>query len=133
MEARVSPAVAVPIVGAPATTALTRHDRLTVEAVRQVLLPAWSALMVQVPAVTKVSAPPEVIVHTPVVLDEKLTVSPEVEVAVSVGVEPKLCAPGLLKVMVCARLLEVALVVAVVAEAGDVMLLKTILSKPIAK
>src|SRR3569623_159681 len=109
MEAWVCPAVAVPMVGALGTTALTLHDRLTVEAVRQVLLPAWSALMVQVPAVTKVSAPPEVIVHTPVVLDEKLTVSPEVEVADSVGVVPKICAPGLLKVMVCAHLLVVKL------------------------
>src|SRR3569832_2337925 len=56
--------------------------------------------MVQVPVETKVSAPPEVIVQTPVVLDERLTVSPDVAVAVNVGVVPPLCAPGLAKVMV---------------------------------
>jgi hypothetical protein len=56
---------------------------------------------VHVPAVTKVSAPPEVIVHTPVVDDENVGVSPEVAVAVNVGVVPKFCAPGLLKVIVC--------------------------------
>ena len=60
--------------------------------------------MVQVPGVTKVNAPPEVIVHTPVVLDVKLTVSPEVAVADKVGVVPKFCAPGLAKVMVCVPL-----------------------------
>ena len=60
--------------------------------------------MVQVPAVTKVKAPPVVIVHTPVVLEVKLTLRPESEVAVSVGVVPKFCAPGLAKVMVCGAL-----------------------------
>ncbi len=57
--------------------------------------------MVQVPAVTKVSAPPPVIVHTPVVDELKVGVRPESEIAVSVGMVPKFCAPGLLKVMVC--------------------------------
>ncbi len=57
--------------------------------------------MVQVPVVTKVKAPPEVIVQTPVVLDVKLTVKPDVLVAVNVGVVPKFCEPGLVKVIVC--------------------------------
>ena len=57
--------------------------------------------MVQVPTVTNVSAPPEVIVHTPVVDEENVGVRPEVAVAVSVCVVPKFCAPGLLKVIVC--------------------------------
>jgi len=96
----VSPAVAVPIVGAPGTTALTVNDRLTWDAARKLPLPAWSALMVQVPPVTKVSAPPLVMVHTPVVLDVKVGVRPEDAVALRVGEVPKVCAPGLLKVMV---------------------------------
>ena len=45
-------------------------------------------MMVQVPAVTKVSVPPVVMVHTPVVDEVKLTGSPDVELAVSVGVVP---------------------------------------------
>src|SRR5512146_932871 len=94
------PAVAVPMVGAPGTTALTANDRVTVGAALKLALPAWSALMVQVPVVTKVNAPPAVTVHTPAVLDVKLTVRPDVAVAVSVGAVPKFCAPGLAKVMV---------------------------------
>ena len=50
--------------------------------------------------VRRVNAPPVVMVHTPVVLEVKVTVSPELAVAVSDGVVPKFCAPGLLKVMV---------------------------------
>ena len=57
-------------------------------------------MIVQVPAVTKVSAPPVVMVHTPGVEDVNTGVNPESEVAVSVGVVPKFCAPGLAKVMV---------------------------------
>jgi hypothetical protein len=57
-------------------------------------------LIVHVPADTVVSAPPLVIVQTAVVLDVKLTVRPELAVAVSVGDVPKFCVPGLLKVMV---------------------------------
>ena len=56
--------------------------------------------MVQVPVVRNVSAPPEVIVQTPVVEEVKATVSPEVAVAGSVGVVPKFRAPGLAKVIV---------------------------------
>ncbi len=99
-DAWVSPAVAVPMVGASGTIAFTAKLRDTVGAALVLALPAWSASMVQVPAVTKVKAPPEVIVQTPVVDEVKLTVKPEVAVALSVGVVPKFCAPGLAKVMV---------------------------------
>ena len=57
--------------------------------------------MVHVPAVTKVSRPPLVTVQTPVVADVKVTATADVAVAVSVGAVPKVCAPGLLKVIVC--------------------------------
>jgi len=60
-------------------------------------LPAWSALMVQLPADTKVNAPPEVIVQTPVVAEVNATAKFEVEVADNVGVVPKFCVPGLAK------------------------------------
>ena len=59
------------------------------------------ALMVQVPALINVSAPPLVIVQTPVVEDVNDTANDEVEVAVKVGVVPKFCAPGFAKVIVC--------------------------------
>ena len=65
--------------------------------------------MVQLPVVTKLKAPPLVIVHTPVVDELKLGVKLELAVALSVGVVPKFCAPGLLKVMVCAALGVIAL------------------------
>ena len=57
--------------------------------------------MVQVPALINVSAPPLVIVQTPVVEDVNDTANDEVEVAVKVGVVPKFCEPGLENVMVC--------------------------------
>ena len=60
--------------------------------------------MVQEPAVTKVKAPPLVIVHTPVVLELNVGVRLDDAVAVNVGVVPKFCAPGVLKVMVCGAL-----------------------------
>ena len=100
-EACASPAVAVPMVGAPGTTAATVNVCDTVVAAAYVPLPAWSALMVQLPALIKVSAPPLVIVHTAVVVDVNATVRPELDVAVSVGVVPKFCVPGLAKVIVC--------------------------------
>jgi hypothetical protein len=60
--------------------------------------------MVQVPVVTKLKAPTLVIVHTPVVDELKIGVKLELALAVSVGVVPKLCAPGLAKVIVCAAI-----------------------------
>jgi len=56
--------------------------------------------MVQLPAVTKVNAPPEVTVQTPVVDELNVTGLSDVAVAVSVGVVPKFCAPGSAKVIV---------------------------------
>ena len=56
--------------------------------------------MVQLPVATKLKAPPLVIVQTPVVEEVKLTASPELAVAVKVGVVPKFCAPGSAKVIV---------------------------------
>jgi hypothetical protein len=60
--------------------------------------------MVQVPVVTKLKAPTLVMLHTPVVDEVNVGVKLELAVALSVGVVPKLCAPGLAKVMVCAAL-----------------------------
>jgi hypothetical protein len=57
-------------------------------------------LIVQVPAVKKVSAPTDVMVHTLVVDDVKVGVRPESDVAVSVGLVPKFCDPGFANVMV---------------------------------
>lgn len=53
---------------------------------------------------TKISEPPAVMVQTPVVEDVNVGVSPELEVAVSVGVVPKFCAGGWVNVMICAAL-----------------------------
>lgn len=86
--AEVSPAVAVPIVGALGAIALTVNDLVTVVAALVAELPAWSASIVQVPADTNVRAPPEVMVQTPVVEELKLTVNPELEVALKVGLAP---------------------------------------------
>ena len=58
--------------------------------------------MVHVPAATNASTPPLVIVQTPEVDDVKATVNAEVDVAVIVGVVPKLFSPGLVKVIVWA-------------------------------
>ena len=65
-------------------------------------LPAWSELIVHVPAATNASTPPLVIVQTPEVDEVKATVNAELDVAVSVGVVPKLFSPGLVKVIVWA-------------------------------
>ena len=99
-EAGPLPAVAAPMVGAAGPTALTLKVRLTVCAAAKLALPAWSAFMVQLPAVTKVKAPPDVIVHTPVVEEVKVTVALDVAVAVNVGLVPKACVPGSAKVIV---------------------------------
>ena len=55
--------------------------------------------MVHWPVVRNVSVPPLVMVHTLVVAELKVTVPPGA-VAVSVGVVPKFCVPGLANVMV---------------------------------
>ncbi|MCY1246564.1 hypothetical protein D9M72_598090 [compost metagenome] len=57
--------------------------------------------MVQLPALRKTSLPLPSIVQTPVVDEVNATANDESELAVSVGVVPKFCDPGLLKVMIC--------------------------------
>jgi hypothetical protein len=47
-----------------------------------------------------VTTPPLVTVHTPVVAEVNVTASPELAVAVSVGLELKLCVPGFGNVIV---------------------------------
>ena len=72
---------------------------VTCGATKVVALPAWSALIVHVPAVTKASIPPLVIVQTPVVDDVNDTVKLESDVALNVGVVPKLIVPGFANVI----------------------------------
>src|ERR1043166_2324601 len=102
MRAVPLPGVAVPITGAPGSAAFTANVRETVGAARKLALPAWSALIVQLPAVRKASTPPVVIVQTAGVDDVKDTVRADEAVAVRVGVVPKVCAAGCANVMVCA-------------------------------
>jgi hypothetical protein len=64
-------------------------------------LPAWSALIVQVPAATKVSAPPEVIEQTRVVAELKLTARPDVAIALKDNDVPNVWGPGFMNVIVC--------------------------------
>ena len=71
-----SPGVAVPMVGAAGTIALTVKLRVTVEAAFVDELPAWSASMVQVPAEMKVNTPLLVMVQTPVVDEVKSIAKP---------------------------------------------------------
>ena len=57
-------------------------------------------MIVQLPAVTNVRTPIEVIVQTLVVEDVYVGVNPDDAVAVIVGVVPKFCAPGFANVIV---------------------------------
>ena len=91
---------AAPIVGAPGATDATVNDTVTCGAARVVELPAWFALILQVPVDTNARTPPPLIVHTPVVDDVNVTVSAKSEVAVSVGVVPKFIVPGFANVIV---------------------------------
>ena len=100
MLAWVLPAVAVGAVGAPGTTAFTVKARVTVGAARKAALPTWSALIEQEPALIKLNKPPLVMVQTPVVVELKVGVKPELALAVNVGAVPKFCATGWVKVMV---------------------------------
>ena len=79
---------------------MTVKDCVTGEAALTLPEPVWLASMEQVPALRKFTCPPTVMVHTVVVVLAKLTVKLAELVAVSVGVVPKLCVPGLVKVMV---------------------------------
>ena len=73
-------------------------------------LPAWWATIVHVPVATRVTVVPDT-VHFPVVLLVKVTVRPEVAVALmpNVGVPDFECVPGFAKAMVCVTLLTVKL------------------------
>jgi hypothetical protein len=73
--------------------------------------------MVQLPVLANPSRPPLVIVHTAGVAELKLTGRLESALAVRVGVVPKFCAPGLVKVMTCGAAGVTALEA---AEAGPV-------------
>jgi len=85
--------------------ALTRKLCETMGAAAKVMLsPGCEAMIVQVPAATKVAVHVEAAdatVQTEVVVDAKLTANPEVAVAASVIGVPATWVPGLLKVMVC--------------------------------
>jgi hypothetical protein len=59
-------------------------------------------------------------VQTPVVLEVNVGVRPESDVAVSVGDVPKLWAPGLLKVIVCAAGVAAGVTELEAADAGPV-------------
>ena len=80
-------------------------------------------MIVQVPADTNVSVPPDVIVQTPVVEDVKETVKLDVLLALSVGVVPKFCAPGGAKVMVCGALTGASTVILTIAGTDVPLLL----------
>lgn len=58
-------------------------------------------MIVHVPPLTVVNTPAEVMVQTLAVVDVKVTVRPALDVAVRVGLVPKVCGPGSLKVIVC--------------------------------
>ena len=62
-------------------------------------MPGWSASTTQMPAATNVRVPAEVILQTAGAEEENDTGKPESEVAVTVGVVPKFCAPGLVNVI----------------------------------
>jgi hypothetical protein len=84
------------------TPGATVNVRETVVAAAKLLLPAWTASTVQVPAPISVNALP-LTVHTLVVVETNDTVRPELAVATRAGAAaPKLRFPGVAKVMVCA-------------------------------
>jgi hypothetical protein len=94
------PAVTETIAGAPGAKRATLNDCVTGVAARYAGLPDWSALIEQLPVVTKLSVVP-VIEQTPGVVDVKVTMSPELAVAVSIGDVPKVWVPGFANVIVC--------------------------------
>ena len=94
-------------------------ERETVEAAAKLALPAWEAVMVQVPAATSVSVVPSlpVVVQMEVVDEEKETVRPEDAVAERVkGPAGRVRAESGLKVIVCAACVIVIVFVVVVSR-----------------
>ena len=80
----------------------TENDCVTREAGSKLVLPAWSAAIVQEPAATPVTVVPET-VQTEEVREVKVTASPEVLVALTVAAPPTLTPEGAVpKVMSCA-------------------------------
>ena len=75
--------------------------RVTCAAASKLSLPAWSALIVQVPAEANVSVPPDVTVHTPVVDEVKDGAKPDEAVAFNTAFVPKVGASGFTNVIVC--------------------------------
>ena len=89
----------------------------TVVAARYALLPAWLALMLQLPTATSVSVLP-LTVQTLGVVEAKLTARPELALATSAGgVVPSVWLPGEAKLMVCAAAPTLKLRVTAVAGA----------------
>jgi hypothetical protein len=111
----------VPLAPPAVTTSVagvTVKLRWTWPAAFQLASPAWSALTVQVPVATNVSVVPDT-VHTPVVADVNATVSPALDVPVSVSGEADSDASESgAKVIVCAPLAIVPATVAPVALTG---------------
>lgn len=97
-----SPGPAKLMVWAVRGAGFTVKLRTTDVAAAKVALPAWLAVIVQVPADASVSVVP-LTVHTGSVLDVSVTARPELELATKAGgAVPSVWSPGLLKLMVCA-------------------------------
>lgn len=85
------------------TAGATLNERTTGTAAENTVLPAWLAVTLQLPTLTRLSTVP-LTVHTAVVVELKLTARPEVAVATrAAGCTPRVWLPGELKLMVCAR------------------------------
>ena len=86
-----------------ANSSTTKNVAVTCEAAANVLLPAWLAVMVQVPTATSVRLLPLTVQTLVVAGTAKLTGRPEVALATSdCGGLPSVWIPGEVKLMVCA-------------------------------
>ena len=94
------PGVPTPIIGAPGVPPTTPKLCVTVGAAKKEPLPAWFALMVQVPNPTIVAFVPDT-VQTDSVIDVNVTGFPLAPPVATngIGVELKVCEPGLAKVI----------------------------------
>ena len=92
----------------------------TWDAVAKLVLPAWLALIVQVPTVIIVSVVPE-IVQTNVVADVNTTDKPEVETAAkAVGLSPKVMSAGKLVMTIdCADLIVAGKTAVITPESAE--------------
>src|SRR5437870_558919 len=80
---------------------LTVKVHVTCGAGAKLSLPAWSALIVQVPAETNVNAPSDVTVHAPGVDEVKDGAKPDDAVAFNIALVPKVGGSGFGSVIVC--------------------------------